>query len=362
MSSRYDGPVIDCSVAHHWGADGDLIQYMSEDWIEYVGRPATRPGPGSRPIQLVFPYPRPGAAQERVPTPPELIAEVFGDERVTHALLTHGPGMFTPAGVNPRLAHEISRAVNDWTTRAWLDRDQRLLGTVLVPNQVPELAAEEIRRAGAHPQMAGILMAANGLSKPFGHPSYLPVYEAAVELGMPVILHAGGDAIPDSLTQVTGGGPPSTYGEYAALSWQSVATHVVSMIGQGLFERLPALRVLVTGAGLSWVLSFIWRCDTTFKGLRREVPWVKRLPSEYFVEHFRVVAQPLDQPPKAAMLTRMLGLVDRLDEVCCYGSGSPGPGATTVDDLAAVLPRGWSPGVFAANAASCLRLPRAAAA
>ena len=40
----------------------------------------------------------------------------------------------------------------------------------------------------------------------------------------------------------------------------------------------------------------MWRLDKNWKGLRREVPWVDRLPSEMIRESVRLTAQPLDAP------------------------------------------------------------------
>jgi len=82
-------------------------------------------------------------------------------------------------------------------------------------------------------------MVGNGLGKPFGHPVYHPIYAAAAEASLPVAIHLGGDAVPDTLTHPTAGGLPSTYAEFRVVGAQALMTHLVSLIGQGVFELFP---------------------------------------------------------------------------------------------------------------------------
>ena len=66
----------------------------------------------------------------------------------------------------------------------------------------------------------------------------------------------------------------------------------------------------------------MWRFDKEWKGLRREVPWVRRLPSDYIREHIRLTLQPFDAPPGPAHLLR---LIDRLgsEEMLLFATDYP---------------------------------------
>ncbi|MBO0687316.1 MAG: amidohydrolase, partial [Candidatus Dormibacteraeota bacterium] len=359
---------------HSWHSQVEVTDRMPEGWREQIGRPGTLPGgAGAMPLLPSLPWHHPngdhlstGAGGGSPPpgSSPELVAaELLGSGAVRRAVLSPDRGMFVPAVPNTYRAAAVVRAINDWTIERWLGTDERFCGLVLVPNQTPSEGAEEVRRAGAHERMVGVLMAANGLGRPFGHPAYHPIYEAAAEMNLPVVLHVGGDALADTLTHPTAGGLPSTFGEVSALAYSPMMTHVQSFIVQGLFEKYPDLRLLVLGAGVAWIPGLFFRLDVNWRGLRREVPWVRRPPSEYFREHVRVSTWPLERPagPEGAgRLVRLLEAFGGAEELLCFASGHPHWNTDSVADVAARLPAAWHARVFHDNAAEWFRWSRAA--
>ncbi len=99
-------------------------------------------------------------------------------------------------------------------------------------------------------------------------------------------------------------------------------SQLMSMIVEGVFDRFPTLRVACVESGWTWLPPFLWRFDKEWKGLQREIPWTKRLPSEYIREHVRFTLQPLDGPPDAQ---RTLDLIAELgsDEVLMFSTDYP---------------------------------------
>src|SRR5437667_324215 len=71
-------------------------------------------------------------------------------------------------------------------------QDDRLYGGLLVNTQLPEEGAKDIRRFGRHPRVVEALLVVNGARQPLGHPVYDPIFEACVELDLPVSIHIAG--------------------------------------------------------------------------------------------------------------------------------------------------------------------------
>jgi predicted TIM-barrel fold metal-dependent hydrolase len=126
-------------------------------------------------------------------------------------------------------------------------------------------------------------------------------------------------------------------------------THLVSFISHGVFEKFPRLRLLLIEAGSAWLPSLLWRFDTEYKGLRREVPWLRKLPSEYVAEHVWLTTQPLEISPRREQVAELLGWINGAERLC-YSSDYPHWDADESDYIAARLPTSWHRRVFFENA------------
>jgi len=371
--------IIDALVHHTWATQMELMEFMSPGWREFLGKPESLPNAGGAWNTSAF-----AAAGVMPALPTNPFRDPAGDKRpgtvaasggpagsdvellrvqalhapgISRAVLGFDVGALAPTHPNPWLALEVVRAANDWSIARWLSgQDNRLYGLVLVPNQLPTEAASEIRRAGAHPRMVGVLMGGNGMARPFGHPIYHPIYEAAHELGLPVVVSAGGDAPADTLSHPTAGGLPATYAEYRILGAGALMSHLVSMVAQGVFERFPGLRVVIAGAGFTWLPSVLFRFDTNFKALRREVPWLRDLPSEYVRRHVRLTAQPLDPAP-VERVRRLLATVPWMADILCFASAYPNRDMVNPDAVCRLLPARHRDAVLGANAMALFRWP-----
>jgi predicted TIM-barrel fold metal-dependent hydrolase len=354
-------PVIDACVHHHWATDQEIVDRMDPGWREYMMQSASLPvGGGPMLFVPANPYQPPGGLKLSTSYPDggragsslELIRrDVLDAAPVERAVLAHDTAMYTPVNSNPFLADEAARAINDWTIERWLDGgDERLHALAIVPNQLPDRAAAEIRRVGGHPRIAGLLLGASGLSRPFGHPVYRPIFEAAAELDLPLVVRAGLDAPLETLSSHTGGGQPATFTEYYVLSAQSLMSAVASVISQGIFEEFPSMRMLIVGAGSTWIPALMWRFDNEFIPSRRETPWVTRRPTEYMREHILVSTYPLERVDDEAW-RRLVGSFEGMEDILCYASGYPSWDADGVDEVAQRLPADWHQRVFHDNAA-----------
>jgi uncharacterized protein len=356
----YAGGVVDCDIHHDWPSDEALIPYLSSGWREYVLGP-TRVGLPPLPVAPKQLCANPAGSTNRPDaTPPGggfaasdydfLCAQLLDPFRIERGVLTYGQGNINVGAIpHPHFATDVARAANDWSIENWLSReDDRLYGGVLVATQIPEQAAAEIRRVGAHPRMCEVVLVVSGLGKPFGHPAYDPVFRAAAELDLPIAIHIGGAAEPLQGMSVMGSGLPSYYFEVHTQSAQAMMSNLMSLIVQGVFEKYPALRVLLVECGLAWVPWLLWSMDSSYKGIRRETPWLKKLPSEYFYERVRITTQPLDGGPDNELIDLLK--MFHADEILCFSSDYPHWDGDELDHVARRLPEAWHPKIFRENA------------
>jgi uncharacterized protein len=334
---------------------------MPAEWRRFFTRANTTPRPASRrtlhPPQLEYPLERAtGLRVDAFPPGGGRPGSDYNLMRVQHldknnidrALLTWSYGMH-PGLHQAEASVALCKASNDYMSERWLAQDERLYGAAVVPTGVPEEAAKEVRRVADVSRIAAVIVGANSLNKPMGHPVYHPIYEAAVEVGLPVITHVGSDIVNKSCWFA--GGLPATHMEFYALFEQPALHHVSSLITEGVFEKLPGLRVLVNECGFTWVPWLLWGLDARYDVLRIENPRIRRLPSEVFRDHIWLGTQPFGFEAKAGDVIALLESFGGMDSKLCYASDYPHFDADLPGHVAGRLPRGWRQKVLGENAA-----------
>lgn len=186
----------------------------------------------------------------------------------------------------------LARAFNDFFIETWLPQDKTLRYALVAPPHDPQKAAEEIRRVGNKEGVVAILLPL--LNILMGNSYYHPIYEAAVELGLPVITHPSGQEGSALGAPVLAGGIQNTYNDRFINLSQIAQSNLTSLIFDGIFEKFPKLKVCFVEFGFTWVLPLLWKMDTVWKALRTDTPWVKKLPSEYVYEHIKFTTQPIE--------------------------------------------------------------------
>ena len=99
-------------------------------------------------------------------------------------------------------------------------------------------------------------------------------------------------------------------------------TQVISLICGGVLDSFPDLKIVLLESGVSWLPAMLWRFDKNWKGLRREIPWVRSAPSEYVRRSMYLTTAPLDLPEDCDGLA---GLVAQSggDHMLLYSSDAP---------------------------------------
>jgi hypothetical protein len=218
---------------------------------------------------------------------------------------------------NPDAAAAMATAVNDWISAEWIGKDPRIRASIVVPSAFPELAVREIEKRAGQRGFVQVLLPVRSES-PYGSRNFRPVFAAAASHGLPVALHYGG--VPG--TPSTPVGWPSYFMEEYAGMPGAFQAQLMSIIAGGVFDEHRGLRLVLAEGGFAWLPSLLWRFDKNWKGLRRELPWVRRPPSEYVREHVRLTTAPLDAPSETSELLEVIGQLGS-DDMLLYASDYP---------------------------------------
>jgi predicted TIM-barrel fold metal-dependent hydrolase len=298
--SAGEGPVIDADVHVNVPSHEALSPYLSSLWRQVIAEREWEAPAGQ---DITYPPNAPSTCLEawrppdgRLPASSlDLVQEQILDPcALERAVLTCYYAVDSIR--NPDWAKALASAVNDWLISDWFDRDERLVGSLVVPARSPEDMAAEIERVGDHPRFVQVLLPVRS-DRLYGHRVWHPVYESVVRHDLAVGIHWGGT----SEGAPTATGWPTWYVEEYAAEIQVYASQVTSLVAEGVFQRFPSLRVTVLEGGFAWLPAWLWRMDKDWKGLRREIPWVNRPPSEIVRDHMRFTTSPIDVPSVAEL-------------------------------------------------------------
>jgi predicted TIM-barrel fold metal-dependent hydrolase len=198
------------------------------------------------------------------------------------------------------VAGGLCRAYNRYASGfASVDPD-RLRPTMIIPANHPRTAAAEIRFAHEQLGLSSIVLHPTPPDNvPWSDPRYDVMWQAAEELGLPVIFH-----------ETSAGCPDYGVGMQRYQSWPMFwfCSHVVEalltlteLIFGGVLERFPRLRIALAEAHVSWVPGWLAMLDQNKDleahrhGDQANSPALSLLPSEYFRRQCYVMAFPDDR-------------------------------------------------------------------
>ncbi len=311
-------PIVDCDLHPTVPGLPALMPYLDEMWRETVVRRGldelnTIAYPSNSPLTARADW-RDAKGQ------PATTVQRLG----TEALDPFGTGIAilnclygAQATFSEDLGAAMARAVNQWIAREWLDRDQRLRASIVVPQQNAELAVAEIERCAADNRFVQVLLLVSG-ELPLGRRQHWPIYAAAERHGLPIGIHAG-STYRHPNTPV---GWASYYSEEYINQAGAFQTQLTSLMAEGVFAKFPNLTVVLMESGVTWLPGYLWRLTKFWKGLRSEVPWVADPPATTIRERVRLTLQPFDGPPEPATITRFMEHMGS-DELLLFSTDYP---------------------------------------
>lgn len=174
---------------------------------------------------------------EALVDPDRALAEATG-LGIGHSLLSVPPP--GASGLPAAEAASVARDCNYELAALAAASGGRLGGLALLPIEQPDAAAAELRRAAAI-GLAGAQLLSNAGGRPLDGAEYRPLFEAAAELGLPLVLHP---ELPIDRTAL------GAHGLLTTLGFVFDTTVCASrLVLSGLFERHPDLTLVLPHAG-----------------------------------------------------------------------------------------------------------------
>jgi len=185
-----------------------------------------------------------------------------------------------------------NKVYNDWAADFAKRSDpNRVFPLAIVPNNDPQVAADEVRRC-AKMGLRGGDLAFKRMSLPLYHHGWYPLWQAAAECQFPISFHSTGFKglrAPDS---------PEMEQEYLT-QWRLVRSALfqldtmevlVSLIASGACEKYPDFRFVLGESGVTWLPYVFDRLDTEYEDRGRSLGF-KLKPSDYFKRQGSVTYQ-----------------------------------------------------------------------
>ena len=165
--------------------------------------------------------------------------------------------------LEPQTSLAICRAFNNWVADYCKVNPKRLKGTSIVPQQDPELAAQEARRSVQELGSVGLVLLPMPIAGLHPHDREFDVlWREAESLGVPICFHGTSGAVSKEYVGSRFVGHPAyrTILHTTVFPIELMMT-MSSMIMGGVLERFPKLRVAFLEGNCSWLPWWLYRMD-----------------------------------------------------------------------------------------------------
>ena len=208
------------------------------------------------------------------------------------------------------------RAYHNWMDEYCSQFPERLCGVMLASGRDVENALIEIAKWGQRAWAKGIFVYAPE-GEPLDHPKLEPIWAAAAANDLAVLLHTFTSDPPFA---------PGGRDTWDNLWLQRSAAHpwcgmrnMAGLVGSGVMDRYPDLRIGVLEAGHGWLPFWTKRLDEHADMVRHALPPLKQKPGEYVTSgrYFQSIeiSEGLEM---TQMVTDLLG-----DDILMYASDYP---------------------------------------
>jgi predicted TIM-barrel fold metal-dependent hydrolase len=208
------------------------------------------------------------------------LADMDG-ESVEAMVMYPTTGLFFFGVDSLELTIALCRAFNNWAHDFCSVDPKRLISPAIVPQMDVHTSIAELRRGVTELGLKGAFLRPNPIGgRTFDHPDWEPFWTLLEELDVPLVMHEG----------ATQDVPQIANARYENFVYRHLTCHpfeqqmaLMSLIGSGVLDRHPNLRVVIVEAGCGWAPYWIERLDHHAEQWGYALPARLSLkPSEYF--------------------------------------------------------------------------------
>lgn len=226
-----------------------------------------------------------------------------------HVVVTPTQNLYLGVVHHDDLAVAMAHAYNEWVLDEIYDPDDGILGPSLIAPHKPSKAAEEIDDRADEDGVIAIFIPSGGIYPLLGHEFYYPIYEAAEDAGLPIMLHnASGTqmmSFPEQFRWTN-----RYLSNHAHTHAMIHMSHLTDIITRGVPVRYPNTEFIFQEAGLGWVPYMKKRLDHEYSEKREDAPMLEKLPSQYINDQCYFTSQPVEgakDPDYISSIVRLLG-------------------------------------------------------
>jgi predicted TIM-barrel fold metal-dependent hydrolase len=298
--------IIDTDIHNTYANATEVTKHLPKHWLGQIQLPNNcfSPSPARGGSRADAKTPSGGAPAS---DPAYLIQHHFDTYNIDYGILTGSGVLAVSIHCDPDYGNDLASAYNEFTIERWLGFSDKFYGCIVINHADPIAAAKEIDKHGANPRFVQVIMASASRTL-FGQRQFHPIYEAAQRHGLPIAIHPGTEGR-GTAGYPTPSGPITRYMEWHNILPINYMAHVNSLVCEGVFEKFPELQFVCIEGGIAWLPHLMWRMDKNFKALRASTPWLRKMPSEYILNHIKLTTQPIEEPDNPKHLAQIFEMI-----------------------------------------------------
>lgn len=266
---------------------------------------------------------------------------------------------FSGVGLNnlkASVAADFADEANDRMANMVAAHPARFAAFAAVAPQEPQRAAETLERCVRNRGFVGTMIHGTVGGEFLDHSRYLPIFEAADSLDVPVYLHPARPPRPVQEAYFADlRSPLDNLMSMAGWGWHvETGLHALRLIVSGLFDRLPGLKIIIGHMGEDLPYS-IARADDVLT--RATKSFLRRPVKEYFLDNFRITTSGYFTLPPFLCAREVMG-INRILFSVDYPYSAMSRGIDFLSDLKTHLSEDELTRVASGNAETILRLKR----